>query len=37
LSEKYQTLDDKLAELYSSWEAALSEEESRAAQNIESV
>src|SRR5262249_44406845 len=27
LSEKYQALDDKLAELYSSWEAALSEEE----------
>jgi len=26
LSEKYQTLDDKLAELFSSWEAALAEE-----------
>jgi hypothetical protein len=37
LSEKYQTLDDKLAELYSSWEAALSEEDALAAKNIESV
>ena len=27
LSEKYQTLDDKLAELYSSWESALAAEE----------
>jgi ATP-binding cassette subfamily F protein 3 len=31
LSEKYQVLDDKLAELYSSWEAALAEEETLAA------
>ncbi|HKC84699.1 MAG TPA: ATP-binding cassette domain-containing protein, partial [Blastocatellia bacterium] len=37
LSEKYQTLDDKLAELYSSWEAALSEEDALAAKNIESI
>ncbi|HEY8458735.1 MAG TPA: ABC-F family ATP-binding cassette domain-containing protein [Blastocatellia bacterium] len=31
LTEKYRTLDDKLAELYSSWEAALSEEDALAA------
>ncbi len=31
LSEKYQALDDKLAELYSSWETALAEEETLAA------
>src|SRR5262249_61152500 len=29
LSEKYQALDDKLADLYSSWEAALRSEERR--------
>jgi ATP-binding cassette subfamily F protein 3 len=37
LSEKYQTLDDKLGELFSSWETALSEEESIAAKGVESV
>jgi ATP-binding cassette, subfamily F, member 3 len=33
LSEKYHTLDDKLAELYSAWETALSEEEAPAAKS----
>jgi ATP-binding cassette, subfamily F, member 3 len=37
LSEKYQTLDDKLAELFSSWETALSEEEAIASKSVESV
>jgi ATP-binding cassette, subfamily F, member 3 len=37
LSEKYQTLDDKLAELFSSWETALSEEDALAAKNVEPV
>jgi ATPase subunit of ABC transporter with duplicated ATPase domains len=33
-SEKYQTLDEKLAELYSSWETALAEEEALAAEGM---
>jgi ATP-binding cassette subfamily F protein 3 len=37
LSDKYQALDDKLAELYSSWETALSEEDPTAAKSVESV
>jgi ATP-binding cassette subfamily F protein 3 len=36
-SEKYQTLDDKLAELYSSWETALAGEEALAAEGVKSA
>jgi hypothetical protein len=35
LSEKYQALDGKLAELYSSWEAASAEEEALAAEGMQ--
>ena len=37
LSEKYQALDGKLAELYSSWETALAEEETLAAESVKSA
>jgi ATP-binding cassette subfamily F protein 3 len=37
LSEKYHALDGKLAELYSSWEAALAEEETLAAESVKSA